>query len=83
MTFVAKSDLSTENSTCVSQVIKSNEVVFVVTAPQPAHVTKPESQCALPGYNADVAFEFLKTHGLAVRAIGALLPPCSRDWCCD
>jgi 4-hydroxyphenylpyruvate dioxygenase len=71
MTLVAKSDLSTENSACVSHVIKCNDVVFVVTAPQAPHMVEEDSNCALPGYDADEAFAFLSRHGLAVRAIGA------------
>ena len=72
MTWVAKSDISTGNSTCVSHVLKSNEIVFAITAPQAPFVVEAGSECPLPGYGGNQAFEFLKQHGLAVRAIGAL-----------
>ena len=73
MTWVARSDISTGNTSCISHVIKSNDIVFAVTAPQPPHVVQASSACPLPGYDPGTAFEFLKKHGLAVRAIGMLL----------
>ena len=73
MTLVSKSDLSTGNTTCVSHVVQSNDVTFVVTAPQAPHMKGEHDECPLPGYSNDAAFMFIRTHGLAVRSIGVAL----------
>lgn len=69
MQLVAKSDMADGNNVCTSFVLQSGELVFVVTAPQPA-VAKDTAKSAIPGYDGDVAYEFLKKHGVAVRSIG-------------
>jgi hypothetical protein len=61
--------MSDGNNVCTSFVLQSNELVFVVTAPQPA-VTTEKASSAIPGYDSEAAYEFLKKHGVAVRSIG-------------
>lgn len=74
---VAKSDTGDGNTVCTSFVLKSNELVFVVTAPQPALITD-KANSAIPGYDTEAAYEFLKKHGLAVRSIGTVSGPALR-----
>ena len=74
MQLVAKSDMGDGNNVCTSFVLQSNELVFVVTAPQPA-VATDKANSAIPGYDTEAAYAFLKKHGLAVRSIGAPLSP--------
>lgn len=69
---VAKSDMGDGNNVCTSFVLQSNELVFVVTAPHPA-AAADKANSAIPGYDTEAAYAFLKKHGLAVRSIGALL----------
>jgi 4-hydroxyphenylpyruvate dioxygenase len=75
MTLVAKSDVSTGNSSCISQVVQSNDITFVITAPQAPHMVRDDSECSLPGYSNSAAFDFVRKHGLAVRSIGTVTPP--------
>lgn len=70
MTLVAKSDLGSGNSKCTSFVLQSGSLKFVVTAPQSLKNIAPDSACPLPGYDAEFAYDFLRRHGLAARAIG-------------
>lgn len=69
MQLVAKSDMGDGNNVCTSFVLQSNELVFVVTAPQPS-VTTDKATSAIPGYDVEAAHAFLRKHGLAVRSIG-------------
>lgn len=78
MQVVAKSDLGTGNSVCTSFVLNSGELTFMVTAPQSTANIQEGSPCPFPGYKCDAAFEFVKKHGIAVRAIGEMLPAVSR-----
>lgn len=71
MQLTAKSDTSDGNSVCTSCVLQSDELVFVITAPQSFANAQPGTS-AIPGYDAERAFDFFKKHGLAVRAIGTL-----------
>jgi 4-hydroxyphenylpyruvate dioxygenase len=71
MTLVAKSDTSSGNTTCTSFVIQSKDLKFVITAPQTVPSLRLNGKCPLPGYDPEQAFDFIKEHGLAVRAIGA------------
>ena len=71
MALVAKSDTSTGNMACTSFVLRSNDLTFVVTAPQGGPACGDASTSALPGYDAEAAFGFIRRHGLAVRSIGA------------
>jgi len=71
---VAKSDLSTGNKHFASTVIKSNELVFVFTSPY-ANKDDAEggSKPLLSSFKQDTAHEFIKNHGLAVRAVGLIV----------
>lgn len=78
MPLVAKSDLSTGNPLYSSRVLRSNNLVFVFTAPygnpqlhSPALVQSPT--LPLPYFSSDTAHAFFKKHGLAVRAVGVLV----------
>lgn len=72
MSLVAKSDLSTVNSMYASYVLKSNDLVFVFTAPysRTAWRNSPPSEHPLPYYDQQKAHDFVACHGLAVRAVG-------------
>lgn len=70
MPMVAKSDLSTHNSTFASYVLRSGELTFALTAPYSRARRREGSTPPLPWYDQDVAYDFLTRHGLAVRAIG-------------
>eukprot|EP00004_Rigifila_ramosa_P005276 TRINITY_DN1576_c0_g1_i1.p1 TRINITY_DN1576_c0_g1~~TRINITY_DN1576_c0_g1_i1.p1 ORF type:complete len:433 (+),score=114.15 TRINITY_DN1576_c0_g1_i1:34-1299(+) len=74
MTLVAKSDNSTGNHTYASYVLKSNQIVFVFTAPY-GSIPMDSAQGPLPQptYNKETAFEFFKQHGLAARACGIVV----------
>ena len=68
---VAKSDLSTHNSTFASYVLQSRELVFTLTAPYSRANRKAEGTAPpVPWYSQDAAYSFLNRHGLAVRAVG-------------
>lgn len=67
---VAKSDLSTHNSTFASYVLQSGELVFTLTAPYSRATRKAEVPTPMPWYDQDRAYSFLNQHGLAVRAVG-------------
>lgn len=74
---VAVSDLTTGNNLYSSVVLKSNDVTFVFTAPY--HMNnhgdeKNNNEMNIPyPYSQEFAFEFIKNHGLAVRAVGILV----------
>lgn len=70
MTLVAKSDQSTGNHHYASYVMRSGDITFVFTAPYSTATDKTGSAPPLPYYDQDGAYDFLKTHGLAVRAMG-------------
>lgn len=70
MPMVAKSDLSTHNSTFASYVLQSGELVFTLTAPYSRTRRREGSTPPLPWYDQDFAYDFLNRHGLAVRAVG-------------
>jgi 4-hydroxyphenylpyruvate dioxygenase len=70
MPMVAKSDLSTQNSTFASYVLQSGELTFALTAPYSRARRREGSTPPLPWYDQDDAYDFLNRHGLAVRAIG-------------
>lgn len=74
MQLVAKSDLSTGNTTFASYVLRSNDLVFSFTAPYSPNIEKSkESKCPVPWYKADQALHFIASHGLGVRAVGVLV----------
>lgn len=70
LSLTAKSDLSTGNTKCASYVIQSGELVFVVTAPLSQANVAPDAACPLPDYDGNAAFDFVRKHGTAVRAVG-------------
>jgi hypothetical protein len=72
MTLVAKSDQSTGNPLYASYVLQSHELVFSFTAPYSCGAPRAPGGAPppLPGFSHDTAYEFLKRHGLAVRAVG-------------
>lgn len=73
MQLVAKSDQSTGNSTFASYVLRSNDLVFAFTAPYGSKMAAPAPCTSQPWFNQDRAFDFLKCHGLAVRAVGMVV----------
>lgn len=62
--------MSTGNKDCASFVCKSNDIVFVFTAPYGLACDASDSDCPHPGYDRAVAHKFVADHGLAVRAMG-------------
>ncbi|KAI7838946.1 hypothetical protein COHA_007305 [Chlorella ohadii] len=72
MTLVAKSDQSTGNHHFASYVMQSGDLVMAFTAPYSSKTDKSESRPPVE-YDQDEAYDFLKTHGLAVRAFGILV----------
>ncbi|CAI5537320.1 unnamed protein product, partial [Closterium sp. Naga37s-1] len=79
MPLVAKSDLTTGNPTYCSYALKSNDLVFVFSAPYGDHAagTTPAAAAAaatngapMPWFERQQATEFFARHGLAVRAVG-------------
>ncbi|GFR45369.1 hypothetical protein Agub_g6744 [Astrephomene gubernaculifera] len=73
MTLVAKSDQSTANTLYASYVLQSGDLVFAFTAPYGKRTAVPGEGTPLPHYSLDGAYEFVNTHGLAVRAVGLLV----------
>jgi 4-hydroxyphenylpyruvate dioxygenase len=77
MTFVARSDQATGNHACASYVYKSNDLTFAFTAPYGSAGEAPDiaSSSAPPmsWYNRAFAHDFLRRHGLAVRALGLVV----------
>ncbi|KAK9805108.1 hypothetical protein WJX73_009028 [Symbiochloris irregularis] len=71
MHMVAKSDLSTGNTTFASFVLQSHDMVFAFTAPQSQK--QPGKGSAIPWYSRSKAFQFNQHHGLGVRAVGILV----------
>jgi hypothetical protein len=75
MTLVAKSDHSTGNSRYASYVLRSHDLTLVFTAPysRACAAAAPSSAEPLPGFDQQAAFDFIISHGLAVRAVGEVL----------
>eukprot|EP00798_Chlamydomonas_sp_ICE-L_P024026 gene24026-9601_t len=75
LSLVAKSDQSTGNPRYASYVLKSNELVFTFTAPYSTKASQmgASSSVPWPHYDQGKAYEFLKAHGLGVRAVGLLV----------
>lgn len=70
MPTVAKSDLSTGNSTYASYVLQSNDLVFVFTAPYSKSVRGSDSRAPIKSFKSEDAVSFFDKHGVAVRAVG-------------
>ncbi|PNW79051.1 hypothetical protein CHLRE_09g399030v5 [Chlamydomonas reinhardtii] len=73
MPLVAKSDQSTNNQLFASYVLRSNDLVFTFTAPYSRKCASVSEGVPLRHYNIDHAYEFINSHGLAVRAVGLLV----------
>ncbi|GJV18747.1 4-hydroxyphenylpyruvate dioxygenase [Tanacetum coccineum] len=70
MPIVAKSDLSTGNTTHASYVLGSGQLFFLFTAPYSANISKTTSaNASIPTYCHKASRAFVASHGLAVRAI--------------
>jgi len=69
MTLVAHSDQGTGNMHFASYVMKSGEVTFAFTAPYSTTTPKEGSTPPVDWYDQNQAYEFLKRHGMAVRAL--------------
>jgi hypothetical protein len=73
MGLVAKSDQSTSNAVFASYVMQSHDLVFAVTAPYSRKAAQhaPQRSPAQPWFVQQQVYDFVNTHGLAVRAVGA------------
>lgn len=69
MPLVAKSDLTTGNITYSSYVIKSNDLVFIFSAPLSEKNSSAGSRMPWPFYSSKKEKEFFSRHGFAVRAL--------------
>lgn len=76
MQLVAKSDHSTGNSTFASYVLRSNDLVFIFTAPYGTQTAGDVTTTPQPWFKQDTAFAFLQHHGLGVRAVGMVFYNC-------
>ncbi|KAL4451461.1 hypothetical protein ABPG75_007123 [Micractinium tetrahymenae] len=72
MTLVAKSDQSTGNHHFASYVLQTGDLVMAFTAPYSCKTDKADSKPPVE-YDQEEAYDFLKKHGLAVRAFGILV----------
>jgi 4-hydroxyphenylpyruvate dioxygenase len=70
MSLVAKSDQSTNNQLFASYVLRSHDLVFAFTAPYSRKCASVSEGVPLRHYSPDAAYEFVASHGLAVRAVG-------------
>ena len=70
MTLVAKSDQGTKNHHFASYVLQSNDITMAFTAPYSCKTDKSSSVSPMSWYSPEYAHDFLKAHGLAVRAVG-------------
>lgn len=75
MTLVAKSDHSTGNRKYCSYVLQSNALIFTFTAPysRRCYAESDSSSEPLPEFDQQQAYDFICTHGFAVRAVGVVL----------
>jgi 4-hydroxyphenylpyruvate dioxygenase len=71
---VAKSDFSTGNKHFASSVVKSNDLTFVFSSPYSnGDDAEGGSHPMLSSFTQDKAHDFIRKHGLAVRAVGILV----------
>lgn len=70
MPIVAKSDLSTGNTTHASYVLGSGQLLFLFSAPYSVNISKTTSaNPSIPTFCHKASQAFVAAHGLAVRAI--------------
>ncbi|KAL8227210.1 hypothetical protein R6Q57_017042 [Mikania cordata] len=69
MPIIAKSDLSTGNTTHASYLLRSGELLFLFTAPYPATSTSTTTTASIPTFSHTACRTFTASHGLAVRSI--------------
>ncbi|KAM1010631.1 hypothetical protein ACFX2C_046086 [Malus domestica] len=75
MPMVAKSDLSTDNQTHASYLLRSGDLVFLFTAPyspiltRTADPARPRTTASIPTFDHSASRAFSATHGLGVRAV--------------
>jgi 4-hydroxyphenylpyruvate dioxygenase len=67
---IRKSDQSTGNSVYSSYTLLSGELCFLFTSPYSSKCIVEDHAPPLPDYSIDKHWDFVKTHGLAVRAVG-------------
>ncbi|KAI3523340.1 hypothetical protein L1887_01402 [Cichorium endivia] len=67
MPVVAKSDLSTGNTTHASYLLRSSQLLFLFTAPYSATIST--NTASIPTFSHTACHAFTTSHGLAVRSI--------------
>lgn len=71
---VGKSDVTTGNTHFSSQVLKNNDITFIFTAPYCDDSLDAETKSGevpiFKDFSQDLAHNFVRKHGLAVRAVG-------------
>mmetsp|Transcript_31302 Transcript_31302/g.88736 ORF Transcript_31302/g.88736 Transcript_31302/m.88736 type:complete len:443 (-) Transcript_31302:403-1731(-) len=80
MPIVARTDQSTSNSLYASYTLKSNELVFVFTSPYSTKCVVREHKPPMPWNSADRHWDFLKKHGMGVRALGIRVGDVTEAW---
>ncbi|KAM0013911.1 putative 4-hydroxyphenylpyruvate dioxygenase [Helianthus debilis subsp. tardiflorus] len=69
MPIIAKSDLSTGNTTHASYLLRSGQLLFLFTAPYPAATSATATSATIPTFSHAACRTFIASHGLAVRSI--------------
>ncbi|KAF5819764.1 putative 4-hydroxyphenylpyruvate dioxygenase [Helianthus annuus] len=69
MPIIAKSDLSTGNTTHASYLLSSGQLLFLFTAPYPAATSATATSASIPTFSHAACRAFTASHGLAVRSI--------------
>mmetsp|Transcript_30882 Transcript_30882/g.73552 ORF Transcript_30882/g.73552 Transcript_30882/m.73552 type:complete len:378 (+) Transcript_30882:139-1272(+) len=80
MPLAARSDQSTGNSRYASYTLRSGELVFVFTSPYSAACAQPGGAAPMPWLDAGRHWEFVRKHGLAVRAVGLSVADAAEAW---
>ncbi|KAG6417024.1 hypothetical protein SASPL_124465 [Salvia splendens] len=76
MPLIAKSDLSTGNSSHASYLLRSGDLSLLFTAPYSPSISDPSS-ASLPSFSPSSHASFTSSHGLAVRAVAVSVPSAS------
>ncbi|KVH90690.1 hypothetical protein Ccrd_007270, partial [Cynara cardunculus var. scolymus] len=70
MPIVAKSDISTGNTTHASYLLRSSQLLFLITAPYSATISTVDTNTAsIPTFSHAACRAFIAAHGLAVRSV--------------